>query len=163
MFRREQGKRPILKGILSKCKISDQIEDTLPLLSYFGVTYKENEYIKDIIGWFKSSIEFFNDGNLLQELNMTVAEIYDLKLLVLNMIQEMDLDIIDFRIEEKDEGNIEVLTTHKVNDNHIELSLADESSGTEKLFGVLLYIARSYYMGQPLSLMIWTLRYTSFY
>ena len=53
------------------------------------------------------------------------------------MIREMDLDIEDFRIEEKDENYIEVYTKHIVNGYSTELTLMEESSGTKKLFGLL--------------------------
>ncbi len=62
----------------------------------------------------------------------------------------MDLDIEDFRIEEKDEKHIEVYTKHVVEGNSAELTLSVESSGTRKLFGLLSYIARSLVRGTTL-------------
>ncbi len=150
LFQREQGKELILKGSLSKYKISNEVSETLPLLSYLGITYRKNEIIRDVIVWFEHSIEFLNYGNPLQELRTAISESEDVKQLVLNMIKEMDLDIVDYRIEEKDDENFEVFTRHTVNGNSIELSLADESSGTEKLFGLLPFIARSLISGTTL-------------
>ena len=45
---------------------------------------------------------------------------------MLEMIQEMDLDIVDFRVEEKENDRIEVFTKHLVDDVETELSLSDE-------------------------------------
>ena len=62
---------------------------------------------------------------------------------MLQMIQEMDLDIVDFRVEEKEKDQIEVFTKHVVDEFEAELNLFDESSGTRKLFGLLPFIAKS--------------------
>lgn len=68
---------------------------------------------------------------------MAIANSDDIKDLVWKMIQEMDLDSLDFRVEEKEHDQIEVFTKHKVDGYEAELSLSDESSGTKKLFGLL--------------------------
>ena len=66
------------------------------------------------------------------------------------MIQEMDLDIVDFRVEEKEHERIEVFTKHIVDKYEAELNLVDESSGTRKLFGLLPFIAKSLLLGTTL-------------
>ncbi len=138
-----------LKGVFAKFKTSDELSETLPLLSYLGITYKKNEVVKDVIGWFKSGINFLNYGNPIQELRMAVANSEDVKYLVLEMIQEMDLDIINFRVEEEND-RIEVFTTHRVGDFETELNLSEESNGTKKLFGLLPFIAESLLNGTTL-------------
>ncbi len=139
-----------LKGVFAKFKISDELSGTLPLLSYLGITYKKNEVVKDVIDWFEFGINFLNYGNPIQELRMAVANSDDVKQLVLKMIQEMDLDIVDFRIEKKENDRIEVFTTHKVGEYETELNLSEESSGTKKLFGLLPFIATSLLEGTTL-------------
>lgn len=79
-----------------------------------------------------------------------IAKTDEVKKLVLDMIREMDLDIEDFRIEEKEENRIEVYTKHTVNGYSTELTLSEESSGTRKLFGLLPFIARSLVVGTTL-------------
>lgn len=86
----------------------------------------------------------------MQELRMAVSKSEDVKRLMLQMIQEMDLDIIDFRVEENENDRIEVFTKHIVNDYEAELNLFDESSGTKKLFGLLPFIAKSLLKGTTL-------------
>lgn len=72
---------------------------------------------------------------------------------MLQMIQEMDLDIVDFRVEEKENDRIEVFTKHVVDEYEAELNLFDESSGTKKLFGLLPFIAKSLLRGTTLGIM----------
>ena len=81
---------------------------------------------------------------------MAVASSDSVKALMLDMIREMDLDIVDFRVEEKEDERIEVFTTHIVNGYETELNLFDESSGTRKLFGLLPFIAKSLQNGTVL-------------
>ena len=92
----------ILKGAFSQLKVSDDLSNTLTLLSYLGITYKKNEVVKDVLGWFELGIDFLNYGNPIQELRMAVSSSKAIKKLMLQMIQEMDLDIVDFRVEEKE-------------------------------------------------------------
>ena len=139
-----------LKGVFGKIKISEEISENLPLLSYLGITYKKNEIISDVLGWFEDSIDFLNYRNPRQELRTAIAKTDEVKKLVLDMIREMDLDIEDFRIEEKEENRIEVYTKHTVNGYSTELTLSEESSGTRKLFGLLPFIARSLVVGTTL-------------
>lgn len=139
-----------LKGVFAKLKISDELSETLTLLSYLGITYRKNEVIKDILNWFEYGIDFLNYGNPIQELRMAIANSDDVKSLVLDMIQEMDLDIVNFRVEEMENERIEVYTKHIVDGYESELNLSDESSGTKKLFGLLPFIADSLASGTTL-------------
>ena len=139
-----------LKGAFARLKVSDDLSKTLAVLSYLGITYKENAVVKDVLNWFEFGIDFLNYGNPMQELRMAVSTSEDVKHLMLDMIQEMDLDIVDFRVEEKENDMIEVFTKHRVDDVETELELADESSGTKKLFGLLPFIAASLITGTTL-------------
>lgn len=136
-----------LKGAFARLKTSDGLSDTLPLLSYLGITYSKNEVVQDVLDWFDEEIDFLNYGNSMQELRMAVSKSEDVKRLMLQMIQEMDLDIVDFRVEEEENDRIEVFTKHVVNEYEAELNLLDESSGTKKLFGLLPFIAKSLLKG----------------
>lgn len=139
-----------LKGAFARLKTSDELSDTLPLLSYLGITYSKNEVVQDVLDWFDEEIDFLNYGNPMQELRMAVSKSEDVKRLMLQMIQEMDLDIVDFRVEEKENDRIEVFTKHVVDEYEAELNLFDESSGTKKLFGLLPFIAKSLLKGTTL-------------
>ena len=139
-----------LKGAFARLKTSDELSDTLPLLSYLGITYSKNEVVQDVLDWFDEEIDFLNYGNPMQELRMAISKSEDVKRLMLQMIQEMDLDIVDFRVEEKENDRIEVFTKHVVDEYEAELNLFDESSGTKKLFGLLPLIAKSLLRGTTL-------------
>lgn len=139
-----------LKGDFGKFKISDELSTTLPLLSYLGITYKKNEIVNDVLSWFEDSVDFLNYGNPYEELRTAVANSEKIKDLVLDMIREMDLDIEDFRIEEKDNDRIEVYTKHIVDGYSAEITLSEESSGTKKMFGLLPFIAKSLVYGTTL-------------
>ena len=139
-----------LKGAFARLKTSDELSDTLPLLSYLGITYRKNEVVQDVLDWFDEEINFLNYGNPMQELRMAVSKSEDVKRLMLQMIQEMDLDIVDFRVEEKENERIDIFTKHCVDDVETEINLFDESSGTKKLFGLLPFIAKSLLKGTTL-------------
>lgn len=140
----------VLKGAFAKLKVSEELSKTLALLSYLGIAYRENEVVKDVLDWFEYGIAFLNYGNPIQELRMAVTTSEDVKHLMLDLIQEMDLDIVDFRVEEKENDRIEVFTKHLVDDVETEINLSDESSGTKKLFGLLPFIAESLLTGTVL-------------
>ena len=83
------GNEIIKKGELSKLKVSEDVSDTLPLLSYLGITYLNNEVVKDVFNWFKNKIRFLNYGDLLLEYMIwrNRAE-GDLKDLIKKMIED---------------------------------------------------------------------------
>ena len=149
LFERQE-KEIELKGTFAKLKVSEDLSRTLTLLSYLGIAYRENAVVKDVLGWFEYGIDFLNYGNPMQELRMAVANSDEVKHIMLDMIQEMDLDIVDFRVEEKENDLIEVYTKHSVEGYETELNLSDESSGTKKLFGLLPFIAASLLTGTVL-------------
>lgn len=146
----ERDEEILLKGVFSKLKISDELSATLPLLSYLGITYKKNEVVKDILEWFEYGIAFLNYGNPIEELRMAVSISEDVKQLMLDMVQEMDLDIVDFRVVEDKNDRIDVYTKHMVEGYEVELNLLEESGGTKKLFGLLPFIADSLLTGTSL-------------
>ena len=139
-----------LKGVLAKLKVSEGLSKTLTLLSYLGIAYKENDVVKDVLSWFEFGIEFLNYGNPMQELEMDISTLENIKHLMLDMMREMDLDIVDFRLEKKENDSIKVFTKHLVDGTETEINLSDESSGTNKLFKMLPLIVESLIMGTVL-------------
>ena len=120
------------------------------MLSYLGITYAKNEVVQDVLSWFDNGIDFLNYGNPREELRMAISNSDHVKKLMLDMIQEMDLDIVDFWVEEREHDQIEVFAKHVVDDYEADLNLFDESSGTKKLFGLLPFIAKSLSVGTTL-------------
>ncbi len=139
-----------LKGSFAKLNVSNELSKTLTLLSYLGIAYKGNAVVKDVLEWFEFGVDFLNYGNPIQELRMAISSSDEVKHLMLQMIQEMDLDIVDFQVEEEDNQSVEIFTKHCVEGLETEISLSDESSGTKKLFGLLPFIAESLLSGTTL-------------
>ena len=52
----------------------------------------------------------------------------------------MDIDICDYRTEEKENGMINIFTKHKNNDKIYELNFEEESEGTKKVFSIIPHI-----------------------
>ncbi len=144
------GESTILKNEFSTLKISSNLSTSLPLLAYLGITYLNNPIVKDLLEWFINGIDFLNYGNPYQEIRFAISESPQIKDLSLKMIQEMNLDIVDFRVQEMDHNQIEIYTKHVVDNYETELSLVEESSGTRKLFSLLPYIARGLIEGRVL-------------
>lgn len=149
LFERDENEIT-LKGVFSKLKISEDLSKTLPLLSYLGITYAQNEVVQDVLSWFDDGIDFLNYGNPRQELRMAISNSEHVKKLMLDMIQEMDLDIVDFRAVKDENDKINVYTKHMADGYEAELNLLEESSGTRKLFGLMPFIAVSLLTGTVL-------------
>lgn len=106
--------------------------------------------MKDVLEWFEYGICFLNYGDPMKELPMAVSTSEDVKQLMLDMIQEMDLDIVDFRAVKDENDKINVYTKHMADGYEAELNLLEESSGTRKLFGLMPFIAVSLLTGTVL-------------
>lgn len=140
VFKRQGLSNIELKGSIKEYNCSN-ISENLPLISYLGITHRRNKIIKDIINWFDNCFTFIDFGNPYDDARISVASTGKIKELVLDMMREMDIDIEDYRIKKQDKKIVEVYTTHIIDDEKYELKLANESSGTVKIFGILPLIA----------------------
>ncbi len=127
---------------LKKISISG-ITETLTLLSYLAITNKNNPIIKDVISWFEGSIEIADFGNPNEEMSLNISKSPKLKSLLLKMFKEMDIDICDYRFQDRNEDYVDIFTKHNISGYESELKLDEESNGTIKLFGIMPYIVRS--------------------
>ena len=123
-----------LKGDFSKLKIATSISNELPLLSYLGFTYRNNEIINDAMKFILAQFGFADLGNPFNEAVAAIVQEKHIKTLLLSSLKEMDIDIEDFRI---DQAQKNIYTKHIVNDLETEILLNNESSGTKKLFAVV--------------------------
>lgn len=139
-----------LKGDMSGLKLNEAISPTLPLISYLGITYKNLSIIDDVAGWFLNNIAYLSFGMLNQYAKLYLHNTEKLKGLILNILQEMDIDVTDYRIENEEENIFQVYTQHIVEGKQYELCLSDESTGTVKLFELLPIIAFGVVNGQTL-------------
>lgn len=123
-----------LKGDFSKLKIATSISDELPLLSYLGFTYRNNEIINDTMEFILAQFGFADLGNPFNEAVASIIHEKHMKTLLLNSLKEMDIDIEDFRFDQIQKN---IYTKHIVNGLETEILLNNESSGTKKLFAVV--------------------------
>ncbi len=126
------------------------ITETLPLLSYLGITRKETGIISDIFRWFEGGIAIINYGNPASEIKIPISKSKKVKELTLKMIKEMDIDIENYRIEDENKDSVKVYTKHIINNFEQELNLLEESNGTIKLFGLIPFISDSIILGSVL-------------
>ena len=138
-----------MKGELSKIKVSDDLSRHITLLSFLGIFMNDNPIIADVINWFSNRTLFLNYSDPFKELTLALTKSERTKNLMLQMIQEMDLDIADFRIEEED-NKTKIYTKHIVNNTETELNLIKESSGTKKLFSLFPLIVSALTEGKIL-------------
>ena len=135
----------VLKGV----KNAD-ISPYMPYLSFLSISY-DISAINDVVSWFKNC-EIHNFGNPIRdivEFHLNDAKKY--KKQVVEMLNEMDIDIVDFWDKKDNEGNIMVYTKHHALDgNNSELLLGEESDGTIKLFGSIPFIISSLKNGSPM-------------
>lgn len=145
LFCRENGTIE-MKGEFKKFNIGKEISDNLPVLSYLGITFSNNETVFDVLKWFGSGIQFINYGDPLREMTMQIANSPDTKKLVLQLLQELDIGIDDFRAEEDGDENVQVFMKHTVDGYSAELQIWEESSGTQKLFSMVpdIFFSLSY-------------------
>ena len=137
-------------GDFRSLKVPKDLSSTMPVLSFLGMTYENEEVVSDVIEWFKNGIAVYDYGKPQQELWVSIASSEKARALVLAMMQEMDFDIVDYRTEERPNHQLAIFTKHKVGDSEIELSLKEESSGTQKIFGLLPQIAICLLFGRTL-------------
>ncbi len=136
LFCRENGTVE-MKGEFKKLSVGKNISDHLPVLSYLGITFSNHDTVFDVLKWFGSGIQFINFGDPLREMTMQVANAPDTKRLVLQLLQELDIGVEDFRAEEDGDENVQVFMKHTVDGYSAELQLWEESSGTQKLFSMI--------------------------
>lgn len=120
----------------------DKVKSSMPLLSYISINY-DVEVIDTIINWFLS-IQYLDFDNPIFDNRILFPKDEEKQKILFDMFKEMDINIVDFRVEKDSNGEIiEVFTKHELsNGEKIEIPFSEESSGTRKLFGFLLEIIR---------------------
>jgi len=141
-----KGSSITLKGTIKNYDVSS-LPENLPLLSYLIITHSRNAILKDILSWLEEKIDFKNYALPHEDAQVLVTT--ENKALILAMLKEMDLDIDDYRIEKTDK-ELEIYTVHIIDGYRTELTLADESSGTVKLFALMPFLLNSIMNGTTL-------------
>ncbi|MCH5195637.1 MAG: ATP-binding protein [Oscillospiraceae bacterium] len=140
VFERSKGEIT-LGSCIRKASINTQINDSLPLLSSLGINYKL-EPIDRAISWFKSCV-VFNYADYVQE-KIKLEQNDEEKQKFLSLINEMGINISDYKIENLPETNSHNISVeHIVNDKSFIMDLIDESEGTKKLFNFFPYALKA--------------------
>jgi len=124
-----------------------EISDSMPFLSYVKIL-KKIDIIDEAVQWF-DNCNIINYGDPFMDMQVVLFEDDSRRNIMLKMLQEMDVDIFDYRVEEKKEEKdiFNILTKHIVKKQEYELELFEESSGTRKLFGFLPFIIKTLQKG----------------
>ncbi len=118
----------------------ERIRNTMPLLTHIAMNY-EIPRVNDAITWFKN-VKVVDYNSPLLDRQIIMLEEEKSKKQIFQILQSMDINIVDFRIEKDLDGNIEDIYAKHVlpNGNVVEILFEEESSGTKKLFSCLAEI-----------------------
>lgn len=123
--------RKFLKDINTK-----DISNDLPFISYLAILYSNNNLIRDVfslvlrINVLDTPFRFLSNE---EEYFLAYKNDY------IQVLKSMDLDIDDIKYIKEEE---DIKTTHIINGKNYDLSIKDESHGTQKLFYLMKYLIR---------------------
>lgn len=131
IFTREENNID-LGASIGKNGINTDVNPKMLFLSFLAINYNIS-VIVEVQEWFESCV-IKNYANPITDLKIMINENESFKKPFLNLLNEMGIDVCDYRYDSKNE---DFLLTRKVNNVDYSLSLSKESAGTRKLFGSL--------------------------
>lgn len=121
-----------LGASIGKSGINTDVNPKMLFLSFLAINYNIS-VIVEVQEWFESCV-IRNYANPITDLKIMINENESFKKPFLNLLNEMGIDVCDYRYDSEKE---DFLLTRKVNNVDYSLSLSKESAGTRKLFGSL--------------------------
>lgn len=121
-----------LGASIGKSGINTDVNPKMLFLSFLAINYNI-PVIVEVQEWFESCV-IRNYANPITDLKIMINENESFKKPFLNLLNEMGIDVCDYRYDSEKE---DFLLTRKVNNVDYSLSLSKESAGTRKLFGSL--------------------------
>ena len=124
---------------LKKEKVNINNSLDIPFLSFLSISY-DIETINKAVDFFMGTSLINCDESFENIFMQSILENnVEIKKQFIELLNNMDIDIIDYRIEKLIgiDGAINIYTKHKVNGKEYELSILEESKGTQKLFALL--------------------------
>ncbi len=117
-----------------------KIKNSMPLLTHIAMNY-EIASVNEAITWFKS-VRVADKYLYLLENQIVLPKEEKCRKQICKILQCMDIDIIDYRLEKDLNGNAKnIYIKHKLlNGSVIEIPFEEESSGIKKLFSCLAEI-----------------------
>ncbi len=131
IFTREENNID-LGASIGKSGINTDVNPKMLFLSFLAINYNI-PVIVEVQEWFESCV-IRNYANPITDLKIMINENESFKKPFLNLLNEMGIDVCDYRYDSEKE---DFLLTRKVNNVDYSLSLSKESAGTRKLFGSL--------------------------
>lgn len=131
IFTREENNID-LGASIGKSGINTDVNPKMLFLSFLAINYNIS-VIVEVQEWFESCV-IRNYANPITDLKIMINENESFKEPFLNLLNEMGIDVCDYRYDSEKE---DFLLTRKVNNVDYSLSLSKESAGTRKLFGSL--------------------------
>lgn len=131
IFTREENNID-LGASIGKSGINTDVNPKMLFLSFLAINYNIS-VIVEVQEWFESCV-IRNYANPITDLKIMINENESFKKPFLNLLNEMGIDVCDYRYDSDKE---DFLLTRKVNNVDYSLSLSKESAGTRKLFGSL--------------------------
>ena len=131
IFTREENNID-LGASIGKSGINTDVNPKMLFLSFLAINYNI-PVIVEVQEWFESCV-IRNYANPVTDLKIMINENESFKKPFLNLLNEMGIDVCDYRYDSEKE---DFLLTRKVNNVDYSLSLSKESAGTRKLFGSL--------------------------
>lgn len=131
IFTREENNID-LGASIGKSGINTDVNPKMLFLSFLAINYNIS-VIVEVQEWFESCVSR-NYANPITDLKIMINENESFKKPFLNLLNEMGIDVCDYRYDSEKE---DFLLTRKVNNVDYSLSLSKESAGTRKLFGSL--------------------------
>ena len=131
IFTREENNID-LGASIGKSGINTDVNPKMLFLSFLAINYNI-PVIVEVQEWFDSCV-IRNYANPITDLKIMINENESFKKPFLNLLNEMGIDVYDYRYDSEKE---DFLLTRKVNNVDYSLSLSKESAGTRKLFGSL--------------------------
>lgn len=132
--------------VLKKSNVSMNVNENIPYLTFISIT-NNIEIINDVIEWFEN-ITAINYAEQMVEKKIKIFD-DEAKKFFLKFINGMDIDICDYRIEERDDDkkSLRLFTKHINKDKEYELDFIEESEGTKKLFSLIPNIVEAMFDG----------------
>ena len=131
IFTREENNID-LGASIGKSGINTDVNPKMLFLSFLAINYNIS-VIVEVQEWFESCV-IRNYANPITDLKIMINENESFKKPFLNLLNEMGIDVCDYRYDSEKE---DFLLTRQVNNVDYSLSLSKESAGTRKLFGSL--------------------------
>lgn len=131
IFYRE-GEEISLGNILKKEKVNTSINNKMPFLSFLAINYNI-PVIAEVQEWFESCI-VRSYANPMAEMQIMVSDDVEIKKQIIMLLNDMDIDVDDYRFDDKDE---QLYISRTIDNIEYELPFGNESDGTRKLIAVL--------------------------